>query len=133
MSGRDAPLLDAAALKALAQAHGAAPPCPNCAALACPGWEAVPATFDRAALRRVGTLRRPDDEDPTLAEYHPEGTNAWSADAPIAPAFFPYNRCEAWQCVACARPFLRYTEYGGYYQEERIRELRADLVVDVVA
>ena len=33
-------------------------------------------------------------------------------------------------CGACARPFLRYTEYGGYYTEERIRELDARLVVD---
>jgi hypothetical protein len=69
-------------------------------------------------------------EDPTLAEYHPGGTNAWSADAPIAPAYFPYNRCDAWLCVQCGRPFLRYTEFGGYYMEERIRELDARLVTD---
>jgi hypothetical protein len=35
--------------------------------------------------------------------------------------------------VQCGRPFLRYTEYGGYYVEERIRELRAALVVDATA
>jgi hypothetical protein len=35
-----------------------------------------------------------------------------------------------WQCVGCARTFLRYTEYGGYYQEERIRELRAQNIVE---
>jgi hypothetical protein len=32
--------------------------------------------------------------------------------------------------VACARPLLRYTEYGGYYVEERIRDLDARLLVD---
>ena len=84
-------------------------------------------------LRLVGTLRQPGVEEPTLEEYHPQGTRGWSPDAPIAPAFFPYNRCDAWQCVQCGRPFLRYTEYGGYYVEERIRELRAALVVDATA
>jgi hypothetical protein len=35
-----------------------------------------------------------------------------------------------WQCAQCGRPFLRYTEYGGYYEEERIRELHAQRVAD---
>ena len=129
MTANSTPLLGAADLKQLAGAHpGTA--CAQCAALKAPGWEALPGGFDRDRLRKVGTLRRPEVEDPTLQEYHPQGTNAWSPDAPIAPAFFPYNRCDAWQCVQCGRPFLRYTEYGGYYVEERIRELRASLVVD---
>ena len=123
------PLLDAAALKRMGEDHSGAA-CAQCAPIRAPGWEAMPGGFGRELLRKVGTLRRPGDEDPTLAEYHPRGTTAWSADAPIAPAFFPYNRCDAWQCVQCGRPFLRYTEYGGYYVEERIRELRPELVVD---
>jgi hypothetical protein len=104
-------------------------PCRVCAALVCPGWESMPGSFERAHLRRAGTLRRAGDDEPTLTEHHPAGTNAWSADAPIAPAFFPYNRCEVWQCVACGRAFLRYTEYGGYYEDERIRALDATLIV----
>lgn len=123
------PLLDAAGLKRLGESHAGAP-CAQCAAIRAPGWEALSGGFERGGLRKVGTLRRPEVEDPTLAEYHPGGTNAWSADAPIAPAFFPYNRCDAWQCAQCGRPFLRYTEYGGYYVEERIRELRPERVVD---
>lgn len=105
-------------------------PCPACAGLVCPGWETLSATFDRANLRRVGSLRDAGIDDPTLQEFHPAGTTAWSPDAPIAPAFFPYNRCDVWECVRCRRPFLRYTEYGGYYEEERIRELDARLLVD---
>ena len=96
----------------------------------CPGWEALPGSFARDALERVGTLRDPAIDDPTVAEYHPAGTHGWSADAPIAPAWFPCNRCDAWRCGTCARAFLRYTEYGGYYTEERIREIDARLVVD---
>ena len=129
MTDSPLPWLDAGQLKQLAQG---APrqACPACAALVCPGWESLPGGFDEKSLRRVATLRRPSDEDPTLQEHHPAGTHAWSADAPIAPRFFPYNRCDVWQCAACARAFLRYTEYGGYYQEQRIRALAAELVAD---
>ena len=105
--------------------------CPACAVLACPGWEALPGSFAREALERVGTLRDPSVEEPTVVEFHPQGTHAWSSDAPIAAGWFPYNRCDVWRCRMCARAFLRYTEHGGYYSEERIRELDARLVVDV--
>lgn len=104
--------------------------CPACAALVGTGWDSLPATFDAAALQRVGTLRRGGDDEPTLQEHHPQGTHGWSADAPIAPAFFPYNRCDVWTCRACARPFLRYTEYGGYYEDQRIRPVSARLIDD---
>jgi len=130
MNPDDTPWLSAADLRRLADAQPAAP-CPACAALRAPGWEALPATFDARQLRRIGTLRRAEEEEPTLEEYHPGGTHAWSPDAPIAPGWFPYNRCEVWQCVRCSRAFLRYTEYGGYYVEERIRPLQAALLVEV--
>lgn len=129
MNDHPLPVLDTEALRLLAAARSGAG-CPACAALKCPGWEALSATFERKSLRLTGTLRRAEDEDPTLEEYHPNGTNAWSADAPIAVRYFPYNRCELWECAGCGRPFLRYTEYGGYYIEERIRELRPALICD---
>ena len=116
----------------LARLAGAtlSPPCPLCVGISAPGWESIPGGFDRGALRPVGTLRQPDEEEPTLLEHHPAGTNAWSPDAPIAAGFFPYNRCEVWACAGCDRPFLRYTEYGGYYIEERIRPLDPALIVN---
>ena len=129
MADHAVPFLDGEALKAFAAAQNEAP-CAACAALRSPGWEALSATFDAKQLRKVATLRRPGDEEPTLEEFHPAGSNSWSADAPIAAAFFPYNRCDVWQCVRCGRPFLRYTEYGGYYVEERIRPLKPELVAD---
>lgn len=116
-------------LIALASRNRAAPSCPHCQALVCKGWDSVPGGFDLSRLTRVGSLRDPDADEPTLEEYHPAGTGAWSADAPIALGWFPYNRCDVWQCSGCARPFLRYTEVGGYYTDERIRELQAALVV----
>ena len=124
MSDENLPVLDTDALRALAR-QKAGNGCPACAAIRAPGWEALPGSFDAARLRKVATLRRPGDDDPTLEEYHPAGTRSWSPDAPIAAAFFPYNRCEIWECASCGRPFLRYTEFGGYYVEERIRELDA--------
>lgn len=124
------PLLDTPALRALGEAAAGAPPCAACGSVSLrPGWEALPGGFDTGALRRVGTLRAPDVDEPTLDEHHPAGTHSWSPDAPISPAHHPYNRCEVWQCAHCTRPFLRYTEYGGYYHEDRIRPLDPKLVV----
>jgi hypothetical protein len=128
MSDASLPLLEADDLLLIAAAASVAP-CPRCAAIAARGWESVPGGFDRKALAAVGTLRQSGDDEPTLQEHHPAGTNAWSPDAPISPLHFPYNRCEVWRCIACRRPFLRYTEYGGYYVEDRIRPLSAELVV----
>src|SRR5437016_2739521 len=115
------PFLNGADLRQLASQAGAQAQCDACAELVCPGWESLPGAFDRSRLRRIATLRQTNDEEPTLSEHHPAGTNAWSPDAPIAPTYFPYNRCDVWQCTACPRVFLRYTEYGGYYEDERIR------------
>ncbi len=115
-------------LMALAKAFGGGAGCRRCAALASKGWESVPGSFDRSNLVCIGSLRDPSNDEPTVAEFHPAGTHGWSSDAPIAPGWFPYNRCDVWQCTGCAKPFLRYTEFGGYYTDERIRELQADLV-----
>ena len=77
MTDNSTPLLDAAALRRLAESH-ATVACGRCAALRAPGWEALPGGFERATLRQVGTLRQPGVEDPTLEEYHPHGTRGWS-------------------------------------------------------
>jgi hypothetical protein len=130
MADTPLPRLDANALVALARQADATRPCPQCGPLKSPGWESMPGSFDRKLLVPVGTLRDPALEDPTLQEYHPAGTHQWSADAPIAPAYFPCNRCDVWCCTACRRAYLRYTEYGGYYHDERVRELDAARVVD---
>ena len=64
-----------------------------------------------------------------LDEFHPERTHLRSPNAPIVPGWYPYNGCTLWRCKSCAAAFLRYTEYGGYYEDERIRPLLADLIV----
>jgi len=120
--------LTAAELVALGAQAGT--PCSDCSALTCPGWESVRGGAELSQLARVGTLRDPALDEPTVEEHHPAGTRVDSADAPIAPAWFPYNRCDVWRCTRCASVFLHYTEYGGYYNDERIRRLDPARVVD---
>lgn len=126
-------VLGLSALRALAAEQRADPACP-CTALRCPGWESLSTGADVSFLRRVGRLAEVDPyNEATVEEYHPAGTRYASPDAPVALGHFPYNRCEAWQCVHCARAFLRYTEYGGYYVDHRIRVLDPVLLVDTTA
>lgn len=115
----------------LARQHGAQAVCGACKPLGSAGWESFPAAFDDSALELIGVLWSPGDgsEEPTLEELRPAGVDQWSAQAPIALGYFPYNRCQVWCCRACRKPFLRYTEYGGYYVDQRIRELDPALLV----
>lgn len=121
------PLLTAADLVTLGRQAGT--PCDDCRTLASPGWESLRGGAELQQLVRVGTLRDAAVDEPTVEEFHPQGTRGDSADAPIAPAWFPYNRCDLWRCTRCASAFLRYTEYGGYYNDERIRTLDPARVV----
>lgn len=128
------PVLDAAGLRALATAapNGNQPvptPC-RCGVGPCPAWESVPEErWPKARVQQVGTLRPADGSDPGFEEYHPNGTRYASPEAPIAPAYFPYHRCDVFSCTDCQRLLLRYTEYGGYYVDHRVREVVAERVV----
>jgi hypothetical protein len=121
--------MGAAELVALASNVSTSRLCSVCSPLRCPGWESMPGGFDRSSLVRVGSLRDPDLSEPTLEEFHPQGTNQWSSEAPIALGHHPYNICEVWQCGTCSRVYLRYTEYGGYYEDERVRLVEPGRVV----
>jgi len=130
------PLLDAQALKALAQATS--PEKCQCALGPCAGWESM--TEDRwpsTQMTAVGSLRAALSEagnavgsEPTFEEFHPQGTRYDSPLAPFAPQFFPCNRSDVFSCNRCQRLLLRYTEFGGYYVDHRVRALNADLLVD---
>lgn len=119
----------AAELIALASKGYTSRACAACGPLRCPGWESMPGSFDTSSLTRVGTLRDPAREEPTLDEFHPGGTHRWSPQAPIATGHHPYNLCDVWQCGRCSRLYLRYTEYGGYYHDDRVRLVDPGLVV----
>ena len=123
--------LNAQSLRRLAQGK---PERCDCTLKACRGWESV--SDDRwpaAQMVLAGTLRRPVPEgqtELTFEEFHPNGTRYDSTDAPVAPDYFPFNRCDVHACARCQCAVLRYTEYGGYYVDHRVRLVDADLVVD---
>ena len=111
------------ALKAHLDAGPPARPC-QCGLGSCAGWESL--TEDRwpaARMQALATLRDPGIDEPTFEERHPAGTRYDSPEAPVALKFFPYNRCDLWRCTQCQRHLLRYTEYGGYYVDHRVRAL----------
>ena len=113
----------AAELRAL-QADSPAQPHCICGVGACAGWTSI--TEERwpaPQMQAVATLRDPEVYEPTFEERHPRGTRYDSPDAPVAVKFFPYNRCELFRCGQCQRQLLRYTEFGGYYVDHRVREL----------
>lgn len=87
-------------------------------------------SLPEAQLSRIGTLIQGDPNEAVFAEFHPEGTGYWSPDAPIAPLYYPSNRCDVWECSACGRLFLRYTEGGGYFVDQRIRMLTSAVLVN---
>ena len=125
--------IDFAALTGLAQASAAVGvPC-SCNQTSLAAWQALPMTLELDRLEDVGTLLDDPYDEPTFVEFHPSGTRCESDDAPIAPRYFPYNRCTVARCMNCGRHYLRYNEAGGYFTELRIRALRLDLLVDAAA
>lgn len=102
----------------------------KCTAKALAGWESPWVSSDDNHLHNLGTLSNADEDELTISEYHPAGTHYWSPDAPIAPRYYPYNRCTVSECQLCGRCYLRYSESGAYHIEARIRYLDPALIVD---
>ena len=110
---------------------GALPQACSCALGDCAGWESLAEyRWETRQMTQVATLRDSAVEEPTLAEHHPQGTRYDSPDAPVAIQFFPYNRCDVWHCARCDRHLLRYTEFGGYNVDHRIRALSSSNIID---
>jgi hypothetical protein len=104
----------------------------TCSMGACSAWESVPGErWPAAQVTLVGSLRPADrfGPEPTYEEFHPNKTRYDSADAPMALAYFPYNRCDVFRCGPCGRVLLKYTEYGGYYVDDRVRAVDPALIV----
>jgi hypothetical protein len=105
-----------------------------CALKNCLGWDSV--SNDRwpaEQMKAKGTLREALSEgqmEATFEEFHPDGTRYDSPLAPIALKYFPYNRCDVFACTKCGCGVLKYTEYGGYYIDHRVRLIDPDLVIN---
>ena len=101
----------------------------TCAVGLCAAWESVPdERWPKEQMTNIGTLRDSEIYEPTFEQHHPDGTNYDSEGAPISALHFPYNRCDAYQCNTCERVLLKYTEYGGYYVDTRVRCARQELI-----
>jgi hypothetical protein len=122
--------LDFAALAALASASAAVSGACTCHAEALAAWESFPPSLDLEQFETIATLVEDPYTEATFVEYHAAGTRYESPDAPIAPRYFPYNRCEVTRCRVCGRCFLEYAEGGGYFTDRRIRALRPELLAD---
>ena len=131
MEKPESDFLSPGALKELSQSK---PSQCACALKQCQGWESV--SDDRwpaSQMLRKGTLRAPlleGQTEPSFEEFHPGGTRYDSPQAPIAPEYFPYNRCDVFACTKCGCGVLKYTEYGGYYIDNRVRLVDPDLIVN---
>ena len=108
-------------------------PC-SCSLKICKAWESV--SDDRwpaKQLKLQGTLRREladGESELSFKEFHPKGTRYDSPEAPIALNYFPYNRADVYSCQQCGCAVLKYTEYGGYYIDQRVRLVDAALITD---
>jgi hypothetical protein len=107
-------------------------PC-DCVIHPADGWISYPVTLDPAQCPPVGTLVQDPYREATFTEYHPDGTHYDDPAAPVAPRWYPYNRCDVTRCRDCGRIYLQYTEAGGYYVDRRIRALCAATLVDTPA
>jgi hypothetical protein len=122
--------IDFSSLTALARASSAVTtPC-SCNTVSLAAWQALPMTLMLDRFEDVGTLMDDPYDEPTFAEFHADGTRYESDAAPIAPKYYPYNRCTVARCLTCGRHYLRYNEAGGYFTELRIRALQPALLVD---
>ena len=102
--------------------------CDCCSGFECASWETRPASFVAKNYEIVGTCQF-DGSENIWDEHHPEQTTIWSNNAPIALQYYPYNRADVLRCTHCQKVYLTYTEFGGYYVDQRIRLVNRDLIV----
>ncbi|MGK5077677.1 hypothetical protein [Janthinobacterium sp. HLX7-2] len=123
--------IDFPTLSALAAASARIAKKCSCCTVPLAAWQRLPTTLELDRFEELGALREDPYEEPTFAEYHPQGTRYDSEDAPIAPRYYPANLSQVARCLDCGRHYLRYNEAGGYFTELRIRALRPEMLVDV--
>lgn len=104
--------------------------CIKCNKINFEGWDKLTSEMET----ELDTLGEHNDADKFInqngyTEYHPNGTNYWSKDAPIALAYYPYHESVIRRCKTCKAVFLTYTEYGGHAPQNRCRWVQGKLIV----
>jgi len=103
--------------------------CENCTKELYVSWGNISKEMDQA-LDVIGIFQNSDYyiEKNGYTEFHPEGTNYWSENAPIAIAYYPYHESKIRVCKKCSTVFLNYTDYAGHAPQNRIRQVRKDII-----
>ena len=105
----------------------------NCSLKRCSGWDSVNESAWPPSLEGpLATLRDASIVEPTFEEFQPASARFDAPCALISIKHFPYNRCDVFQCTRCNQGVLRYTEYGGYYIDQRARRVRSEQVITLV-
>lgn len=104
--------------------------CSDCQKANFKGWE----SFTKEMESKLQILGEFENSETCISkngynEYHPNGTNYWSKDAPIALAFYPYHESQVRTCSACNAVFLTYAEYSGHAPQNRCRWVQPELLV----
>lgn len=94
------------------------------------GWETLTKEME-SSLELCGEFEQAEKYigQNGYTEYHPNGTNYWSKDAPIALAFYPYHESLIRKCKSCDAIFLTYIEHSGHAPHNRCRWVQKDLLV----
>lgn len=103
--------------------------CDHCQKTSFKGWESFTKEME-SKLQLLGDFK---DSETYISkngynEYHPNGTNYWSKDAPIALAFCPYHESQIRTCESCKAVFLTYTECSGHAPQNRCRWVQSSLI-----
>ncbi len=104
----------------------------QCKPLQWPSWESLPDERWPAGMERVGTLREADIDEPTFEEFHLNGTRlrlARCAGRRVLGSARSIGATSTAAAVCSLGIYLRYTEYGGYYIDHRVRLVDPNLVV----
>ena len=78
-------------------------------------------------MKTVGTLRDLNFMTPALRNIT-QMARAMRHPMRRLRSIFPYNISDVYACSTCDKVLLRYTEFGGYYVDHRVRELDARLM-----
>jgi hypothetical protein len=81
-------------------------------------------------LKLLGSLRDPKISRLHYIDFSNREGEYWSENYKIAINFYPYHSSEIYQCKECNRLFVVYTETGGHMPEDRIREIKSELIIE---
>lgn len=78
----------------------------------------------------IGSLRDEKIKNLTYLEFNNRFGEYWNPETKIATNFYPYHVCDVYECKECKRLFLVYTEYSGHGPQQRIRNVKSELIVE---